>query len=151
MIHVFVIIGFNYRRVIPYDAGNSVGKMNTQTYTTQILPKILDDFRSRGLTLIHDADSAHLSTITKAWVREHNLKVLPLPGVSPDMSIFESTANSLKRKFHQRATTSKKTALIRFNRIFLEDISQEMIENMYNKYPKRLEALRQAEGQMTRY
>lgn len=91
--------------------------------TEQILPHLLDDFRSGGLTLCHDADSAYLSKATEAWVKKDGLKVLPLPGVSPDFSIFKSMANPLKQAFHPRRSVSEDAALRRFKKIFMWDMN----------------------------
>jgi hypothetical protein len=151
LLNVYVLVGYNYRKMIAYDAGNSNGKMNVKTYTTQILPQILDDFRSQGLVLVHDADSAHLATATKKWVKNNGLEVLALPGVSPDFSIFESIAAPLKKKFHAKRSATYDGAWRRFRRVFMEDIPQESIQNLFNTYPNRLEACRERGGQMTKY
>ena len=105
LLNVYVILGKNYRKIIPYTVPNGVGKMTTKVYTKQILPQLLDDFKSKGMTLCHDKDSAHDSKGTTAWIKEHDLSVITLPGVSPDFSIFESLASTLKRKFHYRRIT----------------------------------------------
>lgn len=55
-------------------------------------------FRSQDLVLVHDSDSAHLAYETDRWVKVNGLKVLQLPRVSPDFSVFESLAAPLKRK-----------------------------------------------------
>jgi hypothetical protein len=50
LINVFVIIGWNYRKVIPYKIpGNDNGKMTGKVYTEEILSQILDDLQ--GITL----------------------------------------------------------------------------------------------------
>ncbi|KAH6704129.1 hypothetical protein BKA61DRAFT_577225 [Leptodontidium sp. MPI-SDFR-AT-0119] len=102
LLNVFVVIGYDYRKILTYDAGNVVGKMSTKCYTEQIHPHLLDDFRSKGLTLYRDADSAHLPKAMETWVKKNGLKVLPLRSVSPDFLIFESMANPLKRAFYAR-------------------------------------------------
>ena len=38
LLNVFVVIGFNYRKIIPYNVDNPVGKMTTKVYTKDILP-----------------------------------------------------------------------------------------------------------------
>lgn len=106
LLNVYVVIGCDYRRVIPYSVPNGVGKIITKVYTEVILPQILPDLTSRGLTSCHNKDSAHDSKGTKAWIKEHNMPVITLPGVSPVFSIFESMAATLKRKFHYKRTTT---------------------------------------------
>jgi DDE superfamily endonuclease len=151
LLNVFVVIGYNYRRMIPYIVPNRVGKMTTEIYTEHILPTILPDLQKRGLTLIQDTDSAHKSQVTIAWAAKHHLPLITLPGVSPDLSIMESIARPLKRKFHSRRSTSEPGALARFTRIFEQEMDQTKIQRLYNKYTKRLHDCIRAKGQMTKY
>ncbi|PQE18222.1 hmg box protein [Rutstroemia sp. NJR-2017a WRK4] len=146
---VCVIIGPNYRRYIPYNTGNSNGKMNSRVYK-QILSQLLDEFKRDGITLCQDVDSAHKSKETKAWIEEHNFPMITLPGVSPDFSILESMAHPIKKKFHaQKATES--TALDRFKKVFEEEVDQETIKDLYQSFTNRLHSCRRAAGQMTKY
>jgi hypothetical protein len=151
LVNVFVIIGWDYRRIIPYEVPNKVGKMTSKVYTEVILPSILQDLKDRGLTLCQDADSAHDSKETKAWAKKNSLRLITLPGVSPDFSILESMAHPLKRMFHSKRCTSEKAGLARFTRIFEEEMDQKTIQNMYKYYCKRLHDCRRAGGQMTKY
>ena len=66
LLNVFMVIRYDYRKIIIYEILNDVGKMTTDYYAKYILPQLLDDFRSKGLTLYHDTDSAHLSRATEA-------------------------------------------------------------------------------------
>jgi hypothetical protein len=151
LLSVFVIIGFNYRRVIPYQVPNSVGKMTTKVYTEFILPSIKDDLLRQGLTLCQDADSAHKSKGTTQWCKENHIDLITLPGVSPDLSILETMAHPVKKKFHARRCTTEKAAIARFHRIWTNEIDQEQIQGLYKWYTKRLHEYRRVKGQMTRY
>jgi hypothetical protein len=51
LLNIFVVIGFNYQRIIPYQVPNLVVKMTTKVYTEVILPSIKDDLLQQGLTL----------------------------------------------------------------------------------------------------
>ena len=64
LLSVFVVIGYDYRKIVPYEVSNKVGKMTTKVYTEVILPAILDDLLNRGLNLYQDKDSAHKSNAT---------------------------------------------------------------------------------------
>jgi hypothetical protein len=107
LLNVFVVIGWNYRKLVPYKVPNKVGKMTTKVYTEHILPAIKEDLEEQGLILCQDADSAYVSKGTTAWAEKHNLPLLTLPGKSPDLSILESEAHDLKRKFHPLAVLHK--------------------------------------------
>jgi hypothetical protein len=99
LVNAFVIIGFDYCKIIPYEVPNKVGKMTTKVYTEVILPAVLGDLKERGLTLCQDADSAHDSKETKAWAKKNSLDLITLPSVSPDFSILESMAHPLSVLF----------------------------------------------------
>jgi len=146
-----VVIGYNWRKIIPYKVPNGVGKMTTKVYIEVVLPLLKEELQDQGLTLCQDADSAHTSRSTLKWAKENNLRLLTLPGVSPDFSILESMAHPLKKAFHAKRCTTEKAGLARFKQIFEEEIDQGTIQNMYDYYTKRLHDCRRAEGQMTKY
>ena len=125
--------------------------MTTNVYIKIVLPAILDDFRSRGLTLYQDKDSAHNSKATLMWAKKQGLSILTGPGKSPDFSIAESQAQGLKRKFHSRRVPTEKAALARFSRIFTEELDQTKVQKQYEWYTKRFHECRRLDGQMTRY
>jgi transposase InsO family protein len=144
------IIGYDYRKTIRYKVDNDVGKMTKEIYTRDILPHVLD-LKDRGITLCQDADSVYTSKLTQEWVEEHGFSMMTLPGKSPDFSILESMAASLKRRFHYRRVTTEEAALQRFEHIFHDLMNQEVIQNMYDKYTARLKECQDRDGQMTRY
>jgi hypothetical protein len=111
LLNVFVVIGYNYCRMILYIVPNRIGKITTKIYTEHILPTILPDLQKKGLTLIQDTDSAHKSQVTIAWAAKYYLPLITLPGVSLDLSIMESIARPLKRKFYSRRSISEPGAL----------------------------------------
>ena len=151
LLNIGVIIGYNWRKVIPYKVPNSVGKMTTEVYIQHILPSIRDELLDQGLTLCHDADSAHTSKATINWAKDNRIPLITLPGVSPDFSILEAIAHPIKRKFHAQRCTTERAAIARFQQLFEEEIDQYAIQNLYNWYTKRLHDCRRAGGQMTRY
>lgn len=127
LLNVYVVIGYNFKLVLPYSVPNKVGKMTTKYYTEQILPRLLLELTSRGLTLCHDADSAYTSKGTEDWYKQNGLLVITLLGVSPDFSIFETLAYPVKQKFYKRRVTSEKDAFARFKRIWQEEIGQKLV------------------------
>ena len=145
-----MIIGFNYKKLILYEVPNDVGKMTTKVYTSHILPSIKEDLERDGLTFCQDADSAHTSKATLKYARDNGIKLITLPGVSPDLSICETMARPLKRAFHKRRCTTEKAALARFQQVFNE-MDQGKVQELYSWYTKRLWECRRARGQMTRY
>ena len=151
LLNVFVVVGFNYRKIISYNVDNPVGKMTTKVYTEVILPQLLPDMQRLGLTLCQDHNSGHKSHGSLAWAKKHDLDVITLPGVLPDFSILESMAHPLKKKFHSKRCTTQEASLRRFTQIFEKEMDQPMIQRMYNSYTKRLHDCRRVNGQMTKY
>ncbi|TVY91436.1 hypothetical protein LAWI1_G002132 [Lachnellula willkommii] len=128
-LHVFMVISFNYKKMIPYDCGNTNGKIKTEVYL-QILRQLLPDMD--GITLCQDKDSAYNSAAVKAWAEEEGLNLLTLPGKSPDFSIMESLAHPIKRKFHSKRTVSEAAALAQFTKVWEKEMDQKKIQEMYN-------------------
>jgi hypothetical protein len=79
------------------------------------------------------------------------LSLITLPGVSLDFFILKSMAYPLKKAFHLKRYTTEKASLARFKYIFKKEMNQEIIQNIYNSYIKRLHDCRRAEWQMTKY
>jgi hypothetical protein len=107
--------------------------------------------QEKGLVLVQDTDSAYTSHLVVAWIREHKMPVITLPGVSPDLSILESEASTLKRRFHSRRKTTDKAAYAWFLQVFNKEMSQDKVQHMYNYYTKRLHDCLRARGQITKY
>jgi len=51
LLNVFVVIGYNWRKIIPYEVPNKVGKMTIKVYTEVILLGLLEELKEQGLTL----------------------------------------------------------------------------------------------------
>ena len=150
-LHVFVIIGYSYRKVVQYTPTNQVRKMDEITYTEVILPAILEDMHTRGLTLWQDKDSAHCSKLVQQWCKHYYLPTITSPGNSPDLSIAKTMANPIKRDFHKVRCTTEKAAITRFNKLFNDYMDQEKIQHVYKGYTARLHGCLRREGQMTQF
>ena len=66
LVNIFVIIRWDYRRIILYKVPNKVGKMTSNVYTEEILPSLLHNLKDQGLTLYQDANSVHNLKETQA-------------------------------------------------------------------------------------
>jgi hypothetical protein len=51
LLNVFVVIGYNWRKIIPYQVPNEIRKMTIKVYIETILLQLLDKLRDQGLTL----------------------------------------------------------------------------------------------------
>ena len=88
--------------------------MTSKVYI-DILKQLQPDLN--GMTLCQDKDSAHNSKAVTAWAKEQGINLLILPGKSPDFSIMESMAHSIKRSFYSRRTASESAALAQFTKV----------------------------------
>jgi hypothetical protein len=73
LVNVFVIIGYDYRKIVSYEVPNKVGKMTTKVYTEMILPAILEDLKAKSLTFArtlirHDSKEQRPGQRSTAWV-----------------------------------------------------------------------------------
>jgi len=97
--------------------------MTVKYYIQVILLYFLPKLQRCNLALCQDSDSAHTAKKTSQWAKDHRLELITLPGVSPDLSIFESMANPLKRVFYKQRCKTKAAALQRFIDIFDEGLN----------------------------
>jgi hypothetical protein len=148
--HVFCLLGYNYKRFIPYKSTNSNGKMTTAIYIDQILPQIKDELRERGLILYQDRDSAHTSSKTIRYLESNGIDFVNSPAKSPDLSVMETWVAPLRRKFYARRTASVSVGERRFEECLLQ-LNQCRINENILLYHKRLREVLRKEGRMTRY
>jgi len=125
--------------------------MTEDIYIEQILPKLLEDFYKQSLTLCYNIDSIYISKYTTTWAKQYYLPVLTLPRASSNLSIFESLANPLKRTFYNKHCIFENADLSYFRTIFEQEFNQGRINSLYDSYLHRLQAIRVAQGQMTKY
>lgn len=151
MLHVFVAVGWNYRKMIYYFVGSKVGKMTAKVYCDQVLTILAPELKEQGLTLFHDADSAHKSAEVRAWCKKNYLDIIENAPESPDFSIYETMANPVKRRFHKKRSYTKAQAARRFEKVFNKEMSHKMIQGLYKTYTRRLKEARKMEGQITRF
>lgn len=79
------------------------GMMNSQRYIETLESHLLSVasswFGNEEWTLVQDNAPCHTSQITRRFLEERNIHVLPWPSNSPDMNIIENIWNIWKKKF----------------------------------------------------
>jgi transposase len=124
--------------------------MNVEVYI-QILEKLKPDLKERGLTLCHNVDSVHKSNKVKQWAKENHIDLLLLPKISPDLSIMETIAHPIKKKFHAQRCATQEQALAQFVEVWDNEVDQKKIQHCYDYYTKRLHDVNRVNGQMSQY
>jgi transposase len=114
---------------------NNINKITTEVYTRVIFLLIKKDLKSKSLILCQDTDSAYKSKRTFKYIQGNSIKLIRLPGVSPDFSIVETIVRLLKRAFYTRRVTSEKAVLARFEKLF-EQIDQRRYRSYIASIPR---------------
>lgn len=108
LIHFFVLLGYNFIRVIPYKVAASNGKMDANTYK-DILAQVRPDLKDH--ILYEDRDSAHIAKTIEAYKKEHGIKYVVSPGKSADFSCLETEAGVIRRKYHTKRILKEERAI----------------------------------------
>lgn len=133
------------------------GTMRARDYVRILHDGLLGTFRDRHMSqghyiFQHDNDPKHQAKLTRAWLRDHHLLVLPWPPKSPDMNLIEHVWDYLKNRV--KARCPQPTSLERLWEVTQEEwyaIPDSFIAKLYRNMPKRIVALRDVRGGNTSY
>ena len=97
-----------------------------------------------------DNDPKHTSKYTNAWIRQKDIETLEWPAQSPDLNIIEHLWEFVDRNI---PSNKRKSMVIFKNAIFenWKNIPQQLIDNLVESVPKRLQAVIDANGMNTKY
>ncbi|KAJ1041381.1 hypothetical protein NDA11_007807 [Ustilago hordei] len=104
--------------------------------------------------LIFQQDNAcpHTAKVTKEYLEEVKLNVLPWPAMSPDLNPIEHVWQQLKKQlYQQRYTINNKAQLIAAINRFWATFPKESVQALIKLMPRRLQAVRVAKGGHTKY
>jgi len=99
LLSVFVIISYNYKRMVVYKVPNGVGKITREVYTKHIFPTITPELIKMGPTLVQDADCVHAAKAIIKWAKDNSPSLPALLG------------NRVKKKFFDRRTRIEKAGI----------------------------------------
>ena len=128
------------------------------TITSPVYNGILRDKVQRFLQMRqcnyfqHDGAPCHQSRLNKAWLEANEINVLgPWPGNSPDLSPIENCWRIVKEKVAKHAPTSYDDLLDVIKRVWVQEISPELTDNLIASMPRRLAGVINAKGGHTKY
>lgn len=131
------------------------GKMDSRLYQQCLRENLLPNaVRIGGQNWIFQQDGAscHRSQSTKRWLTNHNVELLPWAPYSPDMNIVENLWGIMARMVYRDGKVySSLQELETACRLAWDDITQDLIDNLFNSIERRIEALRNANGGFTEY
>ena len=133
-------------------------------YTARIYRQVLDTYLAQILTseddiFMHDNAPIHTAKIILAWLEEHLINIIKWPPYSPDLNPIENLWAILKREIYKYFpelliapdTEQTKLELIAAAQHIWEGLGDQIIKNLADSMPNRIQAVIRAEGWYTKY
>ena len=99
-----------------------------------------------------DNDPKHTAKCTRRWFEDNNVELLPWPPSSPDMNIIEHVWWHLETLVNRRNPRPHNLEELWCTlQVEWEALDIQFIRRLYRSIPRRLQALRDAKGQYTKY
>ncbi len=141
--------------------GNGVGKLYwikdilykkeyVQILQTQMLPSAARLLGGQNWLFQQDNDPKHTAIVSRNWIRDNCVNVLEWPPQSLDLNPIENLWGVLDFKLKTRRPTSKQD-LFNILRQGWEALNVELLRNLADSMPRRLEAVIKANGWQTKY
>lgn len=133
------------------------GNLNARRYIDEILqPAVVPLMQRHGGVehFVFQQDNArpHSANITQAFLREHGIRVMPWPSLSPDMNCIEHLWDILGRRVYQHIPRPQTRAqLVEALLHHWHAIPLAQIRTLVRSMPNRLRACLNANGGHTRY
>ena len=141
-------ISYGYRT-----SGNS--NLNAQRYIDQILRPVLVPFlQAHPVVSTFQQDNAchHTAQLTTAYMQQNNIRLLPWPAVSPDLSPIEQLWDQLgQRVAARRPAPNNRQELIDALQQEWNLIPQQRIQRLIRSMPRRCRACVAVNGGHTGY
>ena len=129
------------------------GNLTAAQYIQDILqPHVLPLMGTPGAVFQQDNVKPHTARITVAYFNNQNIRTLPWPSLSPDLSPIGHLWDELDRRLRVRnvlpATSDELFAVLQED---WETIPRQTIQHLIASMPRRCRAVIQANGGHTRY
>ena len=97
-----------------------------------------------------DNDPKHCANITREYMRQHNIPLMPWPPQSPDLNPIENLWSILDRKMMIRRVNTK-DALFQALDTGWRELDVDLLTKLVDSMPSRIDAVIQTRGGPTKY
>lgn len=120
-------------------------------YETKLLPFADREFRNRTLwRLLSDNAPCHRATLVKNYLEEEGVQCVEFPPYSPDLNPIENLWSIIKSKVARQEWTTKEEHQALTEQAY-KNVRGEILENLVDSMPRRIELLIARKGGRTGY
>lgn len=127
---------------------------NAREYIECIRTNFFNNHHHTDYIFQQDNCSIHKATEVIQFFRDHNVRTLNHPPISPDLNTCENIFNLSQRQLdHYLLTNFINNKTMLFNKVkeYIESIPVETVNSLIDSMPNRVQAVRVAGGGHTRY
>lgn len=111
---------------------------------TTIIPDIINTYKSSNFIFQQDNCPIHTSNLVMQYFKESKLNVLIWPPRSPEWNLIEYCWSFLQKNLNylilEEGSPKNETELINYCFRSWKKIDQQMVENLYNHFPKLMKS-----------
>lgn len=116
-----------------------------------LLPFIAQREPTTNIILQQDNAPCHAARLTTKWLQDHAIETLQWPPQSPDINPIENVWGMLKHHLKNVITRSKAEKLQVLDTEWKRIIATDVVKNLVESVPRRLQAIIRANGNHTQY
>ena len=130
--------------------------VNSQRYLeilqNSMLPSVRDLFKGQEYIFQDDGAPCHRAKVVKAWLKDRKVRTMEdWPGQSPDINPIENLWNIMKKLVNKCKPTSRIKLIEAVIQSWNHVVSRETLENLVESMPRRIAAVIDAKGNVTKY
>lgn len=126
-------------------------RLNAAAYQDILREHLLPlELAENGMVFQQDNATCHSAATTARFLEENDVEVMPWPAQSPDLAPIENLWGYLQHRLDQREIHSMNELWLAAQEEW-HSIPQEVVDNVVNSMPRRLQLCIDARGNPTRY